>query len=267
MLNVGREGMMVDTLLALAIFIVLFCLLLLSTAVGRWYALKQMKKHAVKKLPVVSVAEGAIFGFLGLLMAFTFTGAYDRLELRKVSIIQEGGLINTAYLRLDMLAPATQPDVRQIFRDYIDQEILVYKDMIHLRAIKPKWLALEKIKMQLWAQTLAATKTTNDPVATQLILPALNDMFNMAEDRFISIRIHSPPIIFVLLIGLAMISAFLAGYSTAKRKVSHSVYLLSYIAITAFTIYIIVNMEFPRVGLIRVDAFDQVLVHAREGLG
>jgi hypothetical protein len=74
---------------------------------------------------------------------------------------------------------------------------------------------------------------------------------------------HAPAMVFILLIGLAMLSAFLAGYSTAKKEISHSLYVIAYVAITAFTLYVIINMEFPRVGLIRLDTFDNVLVQVK----
>lgn len=62
-----------------------------------------------------------------------------------------------------------------------------------------------------------------------------------------------------ILVGLAILSSFLAGYSTAKSKVSHTIYTLSYVAITAFTIYVIIELEFRRIGVIRLEHFEQLL--------
>jgi hypothetical protein len=105
---------------------------------------------------------------------------------------------------------------------------------------------------------------TKDPIATQLFLPDLTNMFDVETIGIELTRVHPPVAIFGLLIGLAVLSGFLAGYSTAGSQSKLSLHILSYVAITAFTIYIIIDLEFPRVGMIRVDAFDQILQNARD---
>jgi hypothetical protein len=57
--------------------------------------------------------EGAVFGLMGLLLAFTFSGAASRFEVRRQLIVQETNAIGTAYLRLDLLPPGDQPKMRE----------------------------------------------------------------------------------------------------------------------------------------------------------
>ena len=61
-------------------------------------------------------AEAAVFGLLGLLLAFTFSGAASRFEARRHLITEEANAIGTAYLRIDLLPRDTQPEMRQLFR-------------------------------------------------------------------------------------------------------------------------------------------------------
>ncbi len=42
--------------------------------------------------------------------------------------------------------------------------------------------------------------------------------------------------------------------------------MLVYAFITASTLYVILDMEYPRVGLIRVDSADQVLIDVRSSM-
>ena len=67
---------------------------------------------------VSSAIEGAIFGLFGLLLAFTFSGAVSRFDTHRQLLTQEANDIGTAYLRLDLLPAQTQPELRQLFRDY-----------------------------------------------------------------------------------------------------------------------------------------------------
>lgn len=43
-------------------------------------------------------------------------------------------------------------------------------------------------------------------------------------------------------------------------------YPLSFVLITVIVIYVIIDVEYPRAGLIRLEAFDQALVDARTGM-
>ena len=42
--------------------------------------------------------------------------------------------------------------------------------------------------------------------------------------------------------------------------------MLGYAAILSVTVYVIIDIEFPRLGFIRVDAIDQVLVDLRASM-
>jgi hypothetical protein len=42
--------------------------------------------------------------------------------------------------------------------------------------------------------------------------------------------------------------------------------MLGFALVVAFAVYVIMDMEYPRLGLIRVDAFDQALVDLRKSM-
>src|SRR5260370_35690408 len=61
------------------------------------------------------VIEGAIFGLFGLLLAFTFSGALGRYDAHRQLLVEETNYIGTAYLRLALLPPTSQPALRPLF--------------------------------------------------------------------------------------------------------------------------------------------------------
>jgi FtsH-binding integral membrane protein len=67
--------------------------------------------------PQSAAIEGAVFALFGLLLAFTFSGAVARYDAHRQLVVEERNDIGTAYLRLDLLAPQDQPQLRQLFRD------------------------------------------------------------------------------------------------------------------------------------------------------
>jgi hypothetical protein len=90
-------------------------------------------------------------------------------------------------------------------------------------------------------------------------------MFDIATTRTRAAFTHTSPVITGFLLVVILLSALLAGQGMAagKRRLSH--YVL-FAAVTAATMYLILDLEYPRFGLIRVDADDQVLVEVRASM-
>ena len=80
--------------------------------------------------------EAGIFGLLGLLIAFTFSGGASRFESRRNLVTEEANAIGTAYLRIDLLPAAVQPAMRQSFREYLDARLESYRKLPDIEAAK-----------------------------------------------------------------------------------------------------------------------------------
>jgi hypothetical protein len=91
-------------------------------------------------------------------------------------------------------------------------------------------------------------------------------MFDVATLRTLSARMHPPTIVFVMLGALALAGALLAGYGMAGGRTRSWIHVLGFAATIAVATYVIVDLEYPRVGLIRVDRFDQGLVDLRASM-
>jgi hypothetical protein len=86
-----------------------------------------------------AVVNGAVFGLLGLLVAFTFSGAANRFDTRRQLVVEETHAIGTAYLRLDVLPATAQPALRARIREYLDSRLAAYRAMPDLAAFRAGW--------------------------------------------------------------------------------------------------------------------------------
>jgi hypothetical protein len=84
----------------------------------------------------IGVIEAAIFALLGLLLGFSFSGGTSRLEAKRQLVVQEANAIGTAYLRLDELPANEQPEMRRLFREYLDARLSVYERLPDLNAVE-----------------------------------------------------------------------------------------------------------------------------------
>ena len=227
---------------------------------------KEKKAQAKQNSGIVKVAEATVFALFGLLVAFTFAGAYDRFENRKIKIISEVNAFETAYHRVSLLKPSVQDSMRLALKKYLDERIITYHKLAEFTGFEEELVKFSKLQDVVWSQSIDAVNLTKSHEATLLFIPAINKMFEIANERIMLTRVHPPSPIFILLIGLAAISSFLAGYNMARNQTYNVIYILCFTAITAFIIYVIINLEFPRIGLIRLDAFDHLLVETRNNL-
>src|SRR6476659_3375318 len=118
----------VSTPLNLALLLGFFGALLVSLGLGRRAGRKAFASDATRTRSAgLAAVETVSFGLLGLLLAFTFTGAAARLDTRRGQIVDEANAIGTASLRIDVLPASAQPGVRDAMRRYTDARIAVYQ--------------------------------------------------------------------------------------------------------------------------------------------
>jgi hypothetical protein len=212
-------------------------------------------------------AEAAVFGLLGLLIAFTFSGAASRFEARRHLIVDEANAIGTAYLRLDLLPADAQAAMRESFRRYLDARAAVYRTFQDQAATDARLAESVVLQTEIWTQAVAAGRRSDaSPQATTLLLPAVNELIDVTATRQMATQNHPPIIMFVLLGVLCLIGAVLVGHGTAPNKQRNWFHILTFATILSLTVYVIVDVEYPRLGLIRVDAADQVLLDLRQSM-
>lgn len=240
----------------------LFAALLGALAVGRRLGLR----HNAVDVVGVGAVDGAVFALLGLLIAFTFSGAAARFDRRRELAIQEANAIGTAYLRLDFLPPATQPALRESFRRYVDARIAIYRAIPDMTAVREADQRARALQGEIWRQAVSACQASPGWRPDQLVLTPLNEMIDITTMRTVAAQTHPPTIIYLMLIGLALVAALLAGYGMSGSAPVSRFHAVAFALVLMSTVYVIVDLEFPRLGLVRVDAIDQLLVDVRNSL-
>jgi hypothetical protein len=99
-----------------------------------------------------------------------------------------------------------------------------------------------------------------------LLLPALNEMIDITTTRAMAMQQHPPMVVYVMLGVLMLAGALLAGYGAAEARVRSWAHSLGFAALFAITFYVTLDIEYPRLGLIRVAAADEVLVALRASM-
>ena len=240
--------------------------MLLLLEIGRRIGIRRQARDTEGARAGLGAIEGAIFALLGLLIAFTFSGAAARFDARRQLIVEETNAIGTAYLRIDLLPAEAQPALRDSFRKYVDSRLAVYARLPDIAAAQEELARSNEIQGELWKHAVTACRQSGSQPATMLLLPAMNQMIDITTTRTMAAQMHPPAVIFAMLGALALAGALLAGYGMAGGKSRSWIHIVAFAAIMALTVYVIMDIEYPRLGLIRVDDFDRALVELREGM-
>jgi hypothetical protein len=232
--------------------------------IGRRVGRSRVALRGTAALEGFGAVEGAVFALLGLLLAFTFSAAASRYDTRRDLIVQEANAIGTAYLRVDLLPPAAQPELRRIFGQYVDTRLAIYDRIGKLQSPREELARAASLQDRIWKAVVAGCVASPRPQTMIVVVPAINEMIDIAATRTMAARSHIPLLVVALLVILVMAGAALAGYGMARAEDRSWGHMVAFAFILAVTVYVILDYEFPRVGLIRLDWADQALIDVRK---
>ena len=249
--------------LLFALILLIGMLLLLE--VGRRLGVRRRPKESDGERGGLGTVEGAVFALFGLMVAFTFSGAATRFNEKRMLVAEEANCIETAYLRLHLLSHQAQPALQELFRRYLESRLETYRRLPNMAAAELEMAESKKIQEVVWNEAVAATRLPDShPSSGLLLLPALNNMIDISTTRTMALQIHPPRIIYALLFGLGLICSLLAGFRMSSGQHRSWLHILGFTVLTVIIVYVMLDVEYPRAGLIRLESADQLMINLRE---
>jgi hypothetical protein len=244
----------------------LFLGMLLFLEVGRQLGEHQLAQYGAQGRHGIGVVDGVVFSLTALLLGFAFSGATSRFDHRRQLIANEVNASGTVWQRIDTLNSDAQGEVRDSFRRYVDELIAWYAGAAGAAEALREPAGVSRAQNDLWSRSVAACKTPQGDQARMLLLPSLNEMFGAVERERMARRMHPPRVIYLMLVIAGMASALFAGYALAGGPNRPWVYMLGVATAISLAMFVILQLEFPRLGLVGVDDMDEALVELRATL-
>ncbi len=248
------------------LLLVLFAAMLALAVAGHRLGMRRLAGETdQERVGMVSV-ETAIFGLMGLIFAFTYAGAAQRYEQRRALTIQEANAIGTVYLRIDLVAEGARPALRAKVKRYAQGLLSAYDALPDEKGFEGGLAQVRALQDEIWKDAVAALRD-GPAVASQLLIPALNDMFDLNVTHEALVHVKTPPAILATLVILAFLCSLLAGYGLAgARPWSHFLHKAGFALVVTGIIYIVIDYDYPRFGLIRIDFTDRALEETIKGM-
>src|SRR3954452_14122610 len=118
---------MIFMLFAVAIAALFFVGSLISLRLGRQLGLQHSKRNGPEGNVGLATVEGAIFGLMGLLLAFTISGALQRFDDRRQLVLQEAAAAATAYDRLGVFEEEAAGQLQHKLKEYVLARVDLYR--------------------------------------------------------------------------------------------------------------------------------------------
>ena len=241
--------------------------ILLLLELGRRLGMRHLINHPEAIGKSHRTLETAVFALVGLLLGFTFSGSVTRYTDRLNLVNQEALAIDTVYLRIELLPDASHPPLKALVREFTDERIAAHQaqgdspeSLLHLEKAN-------QLHKELWKQTLAVCKSAEVPAPTAgLVTSAIIDLFGITTTRASARSQHPPTIIYALLCVLVLGGSLLAGYGMAEDRKRSWAHFIALAGLYSVTIFLILNMEYPRLGILGLESADQILIDFRNSM-
>ncbi|HYN79155.1 MAG TPA: hypothetical protein VES73_15340, partial [Lamprocystis sp. (in: g-proteobacteria)] len=251
-----------SAILAVGLFVSVFLAQFLGRALGG----RRLAIFGDAEKTGAGAVEGTVFALLGLMLAFTFSGAASRFDHRRELVVQQVNAIGTAWLRIDLLPPPDQPQVRELIRRYVDGLLEAAAGAGDTRRLAQASEVLSDLQGRIWRLSVDAAARDGRPQVASLMLPPLNEAFDLTTSRLAATRIHVQPAVLWFLFALAVLAGLLAGHSQAATKRPDWLHMSIFATLISATLYFIMDLEYPRRGLITLESADVFLVDLRASL-
>jgi len=202
----------------------------------------------------VNTVLAAMLGLLALLLGFTYSLALQRYEDRSQAVVAEANAIGTTWLRAQQLPASFRSEAQARLRQYID--LRVNEGSVSL----DNAASLEKFERQAgtlltqaWDLAMQSAARDDRPVTSGFFIEALNETIDSAERRRAAFARHVPEsVLFLVFITFVMTTATL-GYASGISGHRVTVPGLTLVVLIAFVVYLIIDLDRPRRGMIQVN--------------
>lgn len=198
--------------------------------------------------------QAGILGLLALLLGFSFNMALQRFDARSSATIEETNAIGTAWLRTALLPEQNAAEIRSLLSDYVDARLESSKiDMTDAAKREEAATRTLQIQAQLWQIVTDAAAGDLPAAKISLVIQALNEVIDTYGKRQAQLDKHVPEVVLLLLFVIFIVTGSILGAAAGLAGGRPLLATVSMAALIVLVIFIVIDLDRPRRGLIQVD--------------
>lgn len=202
----------------------------------------------------VNAIQASLLGILALLLGFTFSSALQRYDARSEAVVVEANAIGTAWQRTGLLPEPHRTAARAALRHYLDLRIVASgSPMDNYMGLEAMRVDTAEAQAALWESARRAAVAAPDPVTTGLYAESVNAAIDAYGSRNAALARRVPEVVLFLLLATFLMTGIVVGFATGVAGHRPSLASHVMVALIAILVFIILDLDRPRRGLVQVD--------------
>ena len=237
--------------LSSAALITLLAVIIAGSALGGLFVGRSRREHHHGLRESSGVLQGALLGFMGLVLAFGLSLALGRYEDRRTAVVEDANAIGTTYLRAQTLSEPMRSQSLPLLVRYTDAELRLTDEEPGSEAANRTIASGSALQNQLWG--LAGQAVRQEPTATapRLYEESLNEMIDQQTVRVAGLNNRVPTEVLLLEVIGAAGAMFLVGLHVGLLGRSLTPLLLA-AGLVTFLLFVTFDLDRPTRGFIKV---------------
>lgn len=244
------------------IVLVLFLALLAVYTGGYALRCRHDRLRGPEAVAGIGTIEGALLGLLALFLGFTFSMSASRFDSRREAIINEANAISTAIRSADLYPDSIRSELRLHFKTYLEARIAYAESGINQKIIFRTQQESNAAGDRIWKIVSGLSHRPEFVDISLVSAPSVTAMLDAATSRDAARISTVPEVVIWVLLLLSICSGFIIGYGGEKRKKNHLMSLVLLVMIT-LSVYLIIDLDRPRRGLITTDSANAKITELR----
>jgi hypothetical protein len=237
----------------LLVCLALLGLLLAAREVGFMSARRGGPAPPAKEDRDLPIVLSSVLTLLSLMLAFTYSVSQGSFEKRRQLVIDEANVIKTVYLRAATLPHPMSDEIRDLCRQYAGLRM----ESSAIKKDSPEKIGefdVQSGRLQDLMWSRVASLAADSPSATvSLFLQGLNELIDLHNKRLAAFRYRVPFSIYLVLFVISAVAVGLTGRHFGAHHQRRDVLTLIFAILVALTMWLILDLDSPVHGTIRVN--------------
>lgn len=237
-----------------AIALFMLALMALAMEIGHRLGTRSGARTTPTAKSQIEAMQATLLGMLALMLGFTFSISLDRFNSRSEAVVHEANTIGTAWLRSRLLPDASRAEAQALFEAYAQTRARTVTLTWATRNERgPLNAEAQRLQGRLWDQAADASRAAPSPATTGLYVQSLNEMIDAHASLMAEVNRHVPELALLLLFAAFVVSGGVIGYSAGLGggRPSRAVFIM--VALVVLLMFIILDLDRPRRGIIEVS--------------
>lgn len=235
------------------IVVTLLCLMSMANEIGFRAGRRWHHEETDLSRSVSSTLKGSVLGLVALVLAFSFSATTNRYDIRQRLVLDQANAVGTCYLRAGLLDDPFRTRIRGVLRQYVGLRLELFQRGLDHADFERMHAEIERRLTELWDTVEETARKSPEATRNSMIVPSANEVIDLSSTRSWASRNHLPDPVLVLLLASVVVSALLLGHSSGQAGRRHFGLWLASNLVFALVLFVVLDFDRPRRGLIRVD--------------